>query len=376
MEFKELIKDNDIINGLSKQNISNPTQIQIDSYNNIIEGKDFIGHSQTGSGKTLAYLVPIFEKIDPSSKELYSIILVPTYELAMQVSKQIQLLASNSNKDIRCVSLIGNGNISRQIDQMKTKPHIVVGTSGRVLELIKKKKVPAHTVKCLVIDEADRMMDKTNLQPMLDVRKCLYKNTQILFYSASMSSKAMDTAKSIANDSVVIAQYEQKETIPDTIKHMYYVSSRREKTESLRSLCSAIKSNKCIIFINKKFDADEVFKKLSFHHYKVENLISNMDKTSRKNALERFRSSKSSYLISTDLGSRGLHIDNVDTVINYNLPIESRDYIHRAGRCGRNNTKGTCISIITENEKANINNLSNSLGITFEEINLKNINKG
>jgi superfamily II DNA/RNA helicase len=372
MNYGSLINDNDIVTALAMQNISIPTQIQIDSYSNIISGRDVIGHSQTGSGKTLAYLVPLFELISPDSKELYSIILVPTYELAMQVSKQIQLLSANSGKNIRCVSLIGNGNISRQVEQMKSKPHIVVGTSGRVLELIKMKKVPAHTVKCLVIDEADRMMEKNNLQSMLDVRKCLYKNTQILFFSASMSTKAMETAKSIAGESVVVIEYSQKETIPETIKHLYVVALRREKTETLRSLCSSIKPNKCIIFINKKYDADEVYKKLLFHHYKIENLISDMDKTSRKNALERFRGLKSNYLISTDLGARGLHIDNVDTVINFNLPTQATDYLHRAGRCGRNNTQGVCVSIITENEKHNILNLSNSLGITFEEITLKN----
>lgn len=364
MNFAELIKDKNIIKGLKQQGISEPTDIQKDSYKNIIEGKNIIARSETGSGKTLAYLVPLFELINPEERVLYSIILVPTYELAIQVNKQITLLAENSGKNIRSTAIIGNGNINRQVEQLKDKPHIIVGTSGRVLELIKKKKITAHTVKTLVVDEADKMMDKNNKQPLLDVRKCMYRDIQILMYSASMNNKAVESAKELASDAVII-KYNTKETIPSNITHMYIVASRREKIETLRSICSSLKPGKCMIFINTQYETDEAYEKMLYHHYKIESLTGNNDKNQRKNALEHFKSGKANYLISTDIAARGLHIDNVDVVINVSIPAEPKDYLHRCGRCGRNNQKGICISIVTENELEHIKSYQKSFGINI-----------
>lgn len=364
MKFSDLIQDKSIVSGLLKQKIDTPTPIQIDSYKSILESKNVIARSETGSGKTLAYLIPLFEQINPQERAVYSIILVPTHELAIQVHKQIELLSTNSGKEIRSVALIGNGNINRQIEQLKNKPHIVVGTSGRVLELIKKKKISAHTVKTFIIDEADKMMDKNNLQPMLDVRKCLYRDIQILMYSASINNKALEKANEIATNAIYL-KYNEKETIPSSITHMYVVTSRREKIETLRSICSALKPKKCMIFINTQYDTEEAYQKLLHHHYKIENLSGEKNKNERKNALERFKSGKSNYLISTDLASRGLHIDQVDAVINVSMPSEPKDYLHRCGRCGRNNQKGICISIVTENELEHIKTYQKTFGINI-----------
>ncbi len=377
MNFIDIIQDKLIIEGLKKQGIHTATPIQIDSYKNILNKKNIIARSQTGSGKTLAYLIPLFEMIDCNEKTLNAIILVPTYELAIQVNKQIELLAKNSTKNIRSAALIGNGNINRQIEQLKEKPHIVVGTAGRVHELIKKKKLTAHTVKTLIIDEADKMFDKNNLEPLMQVRKCLYKNIQIMTYSASMNNKAVNIAtdliKSCDNGEPIVIKYNSKETIPDKISHMYIVTTRKEKIETLRSVCSALKSKKCMIFINTSYETNEAYQKLLYHHYKIETLTGNNDKNERKNALERFKSGKSNYLISTDVASRGLHIDGVDAVINVTIPQEPKDYLHRCGRCGRNNNKGVCISIVTENELETIKAYQKAFGIT---IHAKKLYKG
>lgn len=364
MKFNELIEDLQIIEGLSIQGIEEPTEVQRDVYPLIKERKNVIARSQTGSGKTLAYLIPLMERIVVEEKRLYSIILVPTYELSMQVFRQTQLLAANSQKDIRVVSIIGSGNINRQIELLKCKPHIIVGTSQRIFELIKRKKIMAHTVDTLVIDEADKMMDKNNLQPMMDVRKCLYKNIQILLFSASMNKKAKEKAFEIAVDAAVI-QYQDKERIPDTIQHIYVVTTRKEKIETLRSICNAVKPNKCIIFLSKQYDAQETFDKLNYHHYKIEMLTGKGDKLQRKNAIERFQTGKASYLTATDVAARGLHIDHVDTVINISLPADTKDYLHRCGRCGRNQEKGLCISVITENELEKVKMLQKTFGINM-----------
>ncbi|MGN0161234.1 MAG: DEAD/DEAH box helicase [Lachnospiraceae bacterium] len=367
MNFSEFIRDNSMIEALGKQGITVPTNIQKDSYQPILEHKNIIARSETGSGKTLAYLLPLFEEINVEKRECTVLILVPTHELTIQVHQQISLLASNSGKLVRSVAIIGNGNINRQIEQLKTvKPHIIVGTSGRILELIKKKKISAHPIKTLVIDESDKMMDKNNLQPMLDVRKCLYKNIQILMYSASMNKKALEQGKQLTTEDVLIIRYQDKESIPENIKHLYVkASSRREKTDILRSVCSAMKPDRCIIFVNSQYDAEEVFQKLSYHHYKVADLTGDKDKNGRKNALDHFKAGKVNYLVSTDLASRGLHIDHVDLVINMMLPGESKDYLHRCGRCGRNQQNGICLSIITENELEHLKGFQKAFGINL-----------
>ena len=371
MKFIELLNNKNIAAGLERQNISEPTKVQIEMYKPMMDNQNIVARSETGSGKTLAYLIPLYEKIDPQSKDLYSIILVPTYELSMQVTKQIELLSFNSGISIRTVSLIGNGNITRQIEQLKNKPQIVVGTAGRILELFHKKKLSAHTVKTLIIDEADKMMDKNNLQPLLDVKKCLYKSTQIVMCSASMNDKNYEKAKGIVSNPVIIKS-KTKEQIPENIEHLYIITSRREKIETLRSLCSAIKPNKCMIFINTRFDSEKAYEKLLYHHYKVYTLSKDQDKVQRKNALTQFKNGQSNYMISTDIASRGLHIDNIDTVINVTLPADSRDYLHRAGRCGRNNQKGICISIITDNELNKITELEKIFKIKFKSIKISN----
>lgn len=364
MKFSELLQDKEIADGLLLQGIEEPTTVQADCYPYIKEQKNVIAGSQTGSGKTLAYLVPLMEQIDVEEKRLYTLILVPTYELSMQVLKQVELLAQNSKKAVRAVSLIGSGNINRQIEQLKCKPHIIVGTSQRILELIKRKKISAHTVSTLVIDEADKMMDKNNLQPMLDVRKCLYKNIQILMFSASMNKKATEKAREIAVDAVVI-KYQDKETIPDNIRHIYVLTTRKEKIETLRSICSTVQPNKCMIFLTTQYDTKEAFDKLNYHHYKIENLTGKDDKNHRKNAIEHFKTGKANYLIATDVAARGLHIEHVDTVINVSLPADAQDYLHRCGRCGRNQEDGLCISIITENELNKIKMLQKAYGINI-----------
>ena len=365
MKFEELIHSDNIIKALESQGIKEPTQIQQDAYIHIKNNENVIARSETGSGKTLAYLIPIFENIDVEEKGVNTIILVPTYELSMQVYNQIELLSANSKINVRALSLIGNVNITRQIEQLKNKkPHIIVGTSGRILELIKKKKISAHTVKTLIIDEADKMLDKNNYQPMMDVRKCLYKNIQILLFSASMNKKAFTIAGEIAPKACII-KYNDSETIPSLITHQYIICAKNQKTETLRKVCAAIKPTRCMIFIDKQFEAQEVYDKLSYHHYKIDNLIGKSDKFERKNALERFKSGKSNYLLSTDIASRGLHIDGVDTVINIGLPTDSKDYLHRCGRCGRNNQKGLCISIITENELNKVKNLQKAFNINM-----------
>ena len=349
MEFKELGLSEMLIEALNKQKINVPTAIQAETYKHILSGRDVVGSSETGSGKTLAYLLPMYSLINQEEKGVQVLIVVPTQELAMQIHKQIQLLSSNAAMNITSALAIGDGNINRQIEALKAKPQIVIGTCGRILQLLKMKKLSVHTVKTVIIDEADKMLDKTNVESLQAIRKAVMKFTQIVMFSASMDNKSIKTAELINHDPIIIKANGEIE-IPTTITHLFLVVDRRERIETLRRIAQSLKPEKAIVFINTTYDLDEATQKLKYHHYNAENIQGGNSKIDRKNVINDFKTGKLQYLIATDIAARGLQIDGISTVINVNLPEDSKEYLHRAGRCGRNDQKGTCISIITENE--------------------------
>ena len=353
MTFKDINVSEKLIVGLKKQKITEPTPIQVQAYKHIMNKRDLIACSSTGSGKTLAYLLPIISQLNPESKYIQALVLVPTQELAIQVSEQFDLLCSNSDINYKSLFLIGDGNINRQIDALKSKPAVVIGTPARVYQLIKMKKLRVHDVKHLVIDEADRLIDKTYYENVLSIRKSLMKYTQVLMFSASIDKKTRKAANEISYNPVsldISKDTNNKDIIPKTIKHYYIIADRRERIETLRKIAKAVKSKKAMIFINTKYDLEESLQKLQYHKYSVSALSGNLDKFAKRKAIDDFKSGKINYLLTTDIGARGLQIDDVDTIINVNLPEDSKDYLHRAGRCGRYGNSGVCISFITENE--------------------------
>lgn len=354
MKYTELkgLSEN-IVHALEMQKITELTSIQQEVYRFISDNRDVVACSSTGSGKTLAYLIPIINKLNQESKYIQSVILVPTQELAVQVHEQIMTIFKNANIALSSQFLIGDGNINRQAETLKNKPAIVVGTPSRVSQLIKMKKLRVHDVKTLVIDEADKLMDKTYYEAVMSIRKSLMKFTQVLLFSASIDKKTRVAADNLTFKAVLIdtnKSNNKESVIPKTIKHIFILTDRRERIETMRKIAKAAQSNKTIVFINTKYDLEESLQKLEYHHYNVAALSGNQDKFEKKKALDGFKAGTIQYLLATDVAARGLQIDDVETVINVNLPEEPKEYLHRAGRCGRNGKNGLCISIITENE--------------------------
>ena len=193
--FKELGITDELISALSKQGIKEPTEVQENTIPDILAKNNVIARAETGSGKTLTYLLPIFMKIDTSLRSAQCIILTPTHELAVQVHRQAELLAANSGMEVRSALIIGNAGMQRQLDKLKEKPHIIIGSAGRIYDFIGKKKIPAHTVKTIVVDEADRMLDKMNLDMVKAIVKTTLKDSrQMIFLSASMDPDAVKYA--------------------------------------------------------------------------------------------------------------------------------------------------------------------------------------
>lgn len=370
--FNELGLNPSLIEGLKKQSIEQPTTIQLQAIPWALQNRDVIGQSQTGSGKTLAYLLPIFQKIDSSKREMQAFILAPTHELAMQIDKQIKTLAQNSEMPVKSIAIIGQVNIERQIEKLREKPHIIVGSTGRILELIKRRKINAQTVKTIVIDEGDRLLDENNIGVVKDIIKTTMRDRQLMLFSATVNEKTLSIAKDLMKEPEVIKVQEQQMLNPQ-VEHLYLVAEQRDKLEVLRKLIAAEKPERGIVFINKSDEVEITTSKLKYHHINAFGIFGTAEKEDRKKALEGFRNGKIQLLIASDIAARGLDIQDVTHIFNLDMPEDPKDYLHRAGRTGRVGKSGTVISIVTLKEVELIKKYQNTFKIKIEE---KQVYKG
>lgn len=370
--FNELGLNPNLIEGLKKRNIVEPTAIQARTIPLALENRDIIGESQTGSGKTLAYLLPIFERIDPSKRECQALILAPTHELAMQIDREIQLLSENSKLDVTSAAIIGEVNIERQIVKLREKPHIITGSTGRILELIKRRKINAQTIRTIVIDEGDKLLDMNNLSGVKDVIKTTLRDRQLMVFSATIDDKTLNTARSLMKEPEVI-KIERVMNINSNINHMYFLTEQRDKIEMLRKLIASIKPERAIVFINKSEEIELTSSKLQYHKISAYPIFGNASKEERKKAIEGFRTGKTKILVASDLAARGLDIEDVTHIFNLDLPEDSNEYLHRSGRTGRMGKPGTIISIATQRETSILRRYERDFNIRIDP---KDIYKG
>jgi len=362
--FNQLGLDESLVNALKLQGIVEPTAIQAQAIPFILTGKDVLGQSETGTGKTLAYLLPIFQKIDILKRETQAMILTPTHELAIQIQREMETLSKNSNLDITSTAIIGNVNIARQIEKLKQKPHIIVGSSGRILELIQKKKIVAQTIKTIVLDEADRLLDENNAHHVKSVIKTTLSRTQLLLFSATLPPTTYQRASELLKTPEVI-RVTDKIMIAPTVEHMFFLAEQRDKIEILRKLIRIIIPTRALIFINKSEEIEKMVEKLKFHGLDAEGIYGGANKIERKKAMDDFRSGKSTLLVASDLASRGLDIKGITHVFNLDLPEDPQLYLHRVGRTGRAGNRGIAISIANAKEVSYLRRLENSFEIKF-----------
>lgn len=355
--------DFNLSKALQKQGIKSLNKIQSLVFEDIKDHKDLIVQAQTGSGKTLAYLLPLFQKIDTSKRETQVLILAPTHELSMQIVNQVKLLSENSGINVTTLPLIGEVNIQKQIKNIKSiKPHIVVGTTGRILDLIKQRKLKVHTVKTIVLDEVDSLIGGKSLKSVKDVIKCTLKDRQLLAFSASADDKCVEILKDLMKDPKIV-KTENKVSVNKNINHMYLLGDKRDKFKLLRKSLAAVNPKKAIVFVNDEESIEVINNKLNFHNRNSVCIYGRMTKEDRKNALDKFKSGKANVLVSSDLSARGIDIKDVTHVFNLDFPVSSNEYIHRVGRTARGLNQGDAISIITPKELASVRILSKEFNI-------------
>ena len=363
--FNELNINNSIVVGLEKQNITIPTGIQETAIPFALENKDIIAEAHTGTGKTLAFLIPIFEKINVEKREMQAIILAPTHELVVQIESQIKLLSTNSGINVTSLSIMGESNIEKQIKKLKeVKPHIIVGSPGRILDLIKKKKITAHTIKTIVLDEADNLLSKNKPVIIKDIIKSTMKDRQLMFFSASINKETLNLAKTLVKE-VEIIKIENKSEINPRIEHICILGSLRDRFENLRKLLAAEQPQRAIVFVNNNTDLRQINEKLQYHKVKSTAIYGNASKEERQRALDAFRRGKCNVLVSSDLSARGLDIPEVSHIISLDFPVNPDEYLHRAGRTARGNNSGVSVCLITNKDIEILQSYEKAFGIEF-----------
>ncbi|RUM61603.1 MAG: ATP-dependent helicase [Persephonella sp.] len=357
ISFKDLNLSKKMLSSLQNLGYEKPTEIQEKSIPLIMENHNLLGQAQTGTGKTLAFGIPIVEKINPKDKDPQALILTPTRELALQVSEEIKKISRN--RGIFTLAVYGGTSIDRQINFLKNKKNqIVVGTPGRVKDLIDRGVLRLDKIKIFVLDEADRMLDMGFIDDIRYIYSKLPEEKQILLFSATIPNSIMALAKEFLKDNFKIVKVKPEEVVVDKIKQYLFKVNEFSRFSKLKELLNKHSDKKAIIFTETKKNVDELYKLLKKNDFKVGAIHGDFSQRKREQVLKDFKENNINILIATDVASRGLDIKDVEIVYNYKLPNNVESYIHRIGRTGRAGKEGIAISFATNSEKQTVIKIS------------------
>jgi ATP-dependent RNA helicase DeaD len=321
-----------------------PTPIQAQTIPLLLAGKDMIGQAQTGTGKTAAFSLPILERVDPQSAAIQALILTPTRELAVQVSQAIQ--SFKADRSLRVLAIYGGQAIDRQISQLRRGVQVVVGTPGRILDLLNRGELVLDQVQWFVLDEADEML---NMGFIPDVRKILKQipdQRQTAFFSATMPPEIYKLTKQFLNDPVTVT-VEQPKAAPTRINQIAYKIPRIwARSTVLQAVLELENPASAIIFVRTRRDAAHLTQQLQSAGYSADEYHGDLSQGQRERLLDRFRQGQIRWVVATDIAARGIHVDDLTHVINYDLPDSPESYVHRIGRTGRAGNEGTAIALI------------------------------
>lgn len=348
-------------------NFQKPTVIQERVFPRLRAKESLVAISPTGSGKTLAYLLPLLLNVKKGEGNQL-LILTSSQELAMQVAEVARDWGRLLELNIQ--SLIGGANVKRQIEKLKEKPEVLVGTPGRILELMKQKKIKSHLIQSVVMDEADQLVQKGTIELVGEVIRQLQKDVQMSFFSATADS-AIDEIAALAQRELPEINVTAEDTSKGLTKHYYLHYPSRRKVDALRRL-GHIDGFTGLIFFNQLADLGAAAEKLAFHGLPIASLASDQAKALRKLSLDQFREGKIRELLTTDVAARGLDIADLIYVVNADVPLTKESYLHRAGRVGRMGKDGVVITIVQENQMRDLKRLAKELQIQLQEIFLYN----
>ena len=369
-DFKSLGLSNNVLKSIDTLGFTKPSKIQEELIPVILEGFDVIGQAQTGTGKTLAYAASILNKIDVKTNVVRAIILVPTRELALQVSEDFESINKDSKFNI--LPVFGGSSIELQMRSLRRGVDIVVGTPGRVMDLMRRSVLNIDNLEYFVLDEADEMLDMGFLEDIEGIFKLTNKDKQVLLLSATMPKEIENIAKKYMKDDYQHIEIESKTKTAENVKQYYYIVNEKIRNEAICRVIDLKDTKRIIIFCQTKSQCDNLLKELSTRNYSAEVMHGDIMQSMRIQTLDRFKNNAFNILIATDVAARGIHVDNIDLVINYNLPQDYESYIHRIGRTGRADAMGEAISFINNRDLPFFNGLMRFTKCEVEKCELPN----
>ncbi len=371
MKFNELNINEDILRAIEKKEFLEMTEIQEKVIPFALTGKDLLGQAPTGTGKTLAFTIPILNKIDENKRLCQALVIAPTRELALQITSDINEISFYM--DVKAVTLYGGELIEKQITALKKKPQIIVATPGRLLDHIQRKTVSLENVSTIVLDEADEMLDmgfREDIDAILDSTK----SHQTMLFSATFSKEVEEIALKYMHKPEKIMVNHGSLTV-ERIEQKYISCAEKDKIEVISRIIEVNEYKIVMIFCNTKKSVDEVTSALLTRGFLAEALHGDMRQMQRDRVMARFREGTINILVASDVAARGLDIDNVDVVFNYDLPTDEEYYVHRIGRTGRASKDGLSISLITPKEKWRLYSIIRYAKTKITEIQVPSLDK-
>lgn len=348
-EFKNLKISDEVLDALNKIDILLPTPIQEQAIPLLLDGKDVIGQAQTGTGKTFAYSIPLIEAMDDNLKDIQALVLCPTRELSLQVSKEMDKLAKNLKK-LRIVSIYGGESYEKQFKALRSNPQIIIGTPGRIIDQMNRGKLDFSKIKYLVLDEADEMLKMGFQDDLETILKTMPKERQTALFSATLPPFIKNVAKKYMITPELV-KIENKTLTVDKIEQQVYYVKKEQKKDLLVRLLDYYQFKSVMIFANTKAMVDELVLYLQSQGFSADGLHGDLKQASRDRVMQSFRSSNIEILIATDVAARGIDVDGIQAIFNFDIPNENEIYVHRIGRTGRAGASGMAITLATSRSK-------------------------
>jgi ATP-dependent RNA helicase DeaD len=365
LRFDELSLSQEVQQAVTDMGFETASPIQSEAIPFILEGRDVIGQAQTGTGKTAAFGIPMIEKIIPFEKMVQGLILCPTRELAVQVTEEIKKLAKYK-KGVSVTTVYGGDSIDRQIKSLRAGANIVVGTPGRVIDLIERRALKLENVKMAVLDEADEMLDMGFREDIESILEETNAERQTIFFSATMSKPILALTTRYQNNPKLV-KVVKNEITNVNIEQLYYDVKGRAKMEVMTRLMDFYGLKLVLVFCNQKKRVDEVVEELQLRGYAAEGLHGDLRQQQRNNVLAKFRAGQVTVLVATDVAARGLDVENVDAVFNYDIPLDEEYYVHRIGRTGRAGKTGKAFTLVVGPERNRLREIMNYTKVKIDK---------
>jgi ATP-dependent RNA helicase DeaD len=373
-QFRSLGISKQLVETLIQQEITEPTPIQEKALPLLLEGKDVIAQSQTGTGKTFAFVLPILEKIDIDNPNIQALIVTPTRELALQITNEIKKLAEGM-EGINVLAVYGGQDVESQLKKLKKNIHIVIGTPGRLLDHIRRKTVDLTKAAFLVLDEADQMLHIGFLNEVEEIIKQTPKTRQTLLFSATMPDEIKKLAKQHMYKPEYI-QVEKSQAPLENIKQIAIGTTDRAKQNDLIESLRLYQPFLGVIFCRTKRRVSKLNDALKANHFNCAELHGDLSQAKREQVMKKFREAKIQYLIATDVAARGLDVEGVTHVFNYDIPLDTESYIHRIGRTGRAGNEGLALTFYSSKDRPLLDQIETELNIKIEKKNMGNAKIG